>query len=277
MDTLSDSERLRYCTNPVDLKIQWADRHRELLLAKLDAYRRSQPYQIRIDDREWQGHSYRVVVAHDLQPPFPEIPLIFGDLIENLRSSLDYLVGLMRPDGPSKDSSFPICRQADGPNGFDKLAIRKLADIPGDAKKLIEGMQPYDNRGDALDSWRYKSLAALQALWNISKHRTVLFSSAFVKPEYIGSNRTDGEESRIGFRTNRADNEAEWWLPLTGDQSFDPHFGIEIALAKPRGYAEDLPDWVGDWSVTSLVGLIYKTVEYDVVAHLYQFIQPVTR
>lgn len=260
--------------NPVDLKLQWANRHRGSLLALLDTYQQSKPYRVRVDHRDWQGNAYNVVVAHDLQPPPPEIALTLGDLIENLRSCLDYLVGLMRPEGPSKDSSFPICRQADGPNGFAKLVKRKLGGIPDEAKDLIEAMQPYDSRGDALDAWRYKSLAALEALWNISKHRTVLFSVAFVTPDYVGSNRAEGEEPGIGHRFNRADNEAEWWLPVAGDQAFDPHFGVDLGLATPRGFSQDLPDWVPDWNVASLVSYIYKTVEYDVVSHLYQFILP---
>jgi hypothetical protein len=276
VDTLSDSDRLRYCSNPVDLKIQWANRHRESLFGKLEAYRRSEPYQVRIDHREWQGNVYRVAVAHDVQPPPAEVALVFGDLIENLRSSLDYLVGLMRKDGPSQNSGFPICRQADGDNGFFRLAKRKLADIPEEAKDLIEGMQPYDSRGDALDASRYRSLAALQALWNISKHRTVLFSTAINIPDYVVSDRADEDGPGIGHRIDPAKGEAEWWLPLSGEQTFDPHFGVKVSLAKPRGFAEDLPDWVAEWTFEGLVSYIYKTVEYDVVSYLYRFIQPVT-
>jgi hypothetical protein len=260
----------------VDLKIERANQHREELIANIKAFREREPYRIREQRKEWQGGLYRVVTAHQPEDPPDAIPLLLGDFVHNLRSALDYLVGAMRPDGPSRDSAFPICTRRGTANGFLNLSKKKLAGIPAPAKKRIKRMQPYDRRygRPRLERVRWEALAFLETFWKVEKHRTILLASGFLAPDYVAHNRTGEQSSGIGHRTTPTGDEADWWLPIDSrDQTFDPHFGIEISLTKPRGYAEDWPSIAG-WALDGLVEYMYRTVQYEVVPALREFIQP---
>src|SRR5213592_4917234 len=102
---------------------------------------------------------------------------MLGDYVQNLRAALDYLVGAMRPDGPSRNSQFPIVlKRPKGPHGFKKRCCVYLHHVPDEAVQLIHWMQPY-HRPRWEGTFR-NALAALEVLWNVSKHRTLLVTTA---------------------------------------------------------------------------------------------------
>jgi len=261
---------------PVDLKIERAGHHRKRLLDEIDAFREREPYLIREQRKDWQGRPYRVVTAYDAEQPPDCISQILGDFVNNLRSSLDHLVGQIRLDGPSKSSAFPICRRRTGQGGsFMELRQRKLAGIPNPAKKLIERMQPYDRRygRPSRARVRWEALSYLETLWQVDKHRTILLATSLLSPDSISHNRTGEESSGIGHRFTPTRDEADWWLPIDDDdQTFYPKFTVQISLAKPRGFADDWPD-IDGWELDGLVDYMYRTVVWDVVPHLSKFIQ----
>jgi hypothetical protein len=266
---------------PIDLKIERADYHRKLLVAELQAFRdrEPQPYLIREHGEEWNGIRYRVLTAYQPERPPDIISLMLGDFLNNLRAALDYLVGEMRPDGPSKHSAFPICaRRTSGPghSGFLDVSKKKLAGIPDPAKERIERMQPYDRRygRPRLERRHWDVLRVLETLWNIDKHRTVLLSTGLLAPKEVWHNRTDEEDSGIGFRFSPARDEADIWLPIDErDQRFNPRFLVEVALAKPRGFADDWPDREWGEDLGGLVDYMYRTVVWSVLPQLREFIQ----
>ena len=223
-----------------------------------------------------EGRPYRVVTAYAAENPPDCIPQLLGDFLTNLRSALDHLIGHMRPDGPSKTFAFPICSRKTGQHGsFMEVSGRKLADIPRPAKKIIEAMQPYDRRYGRPSRRRvqFEALGYLETLWNIDKHRTILLATSLLSPDYVGHNRGSEEPSGIAWRRAPADGEAEWWLPIDNrDQTFHPHFGVEVSLAKPRGFADDWPG-IDGWAVDGLVDYMYRTVIWSVVPQLRKFIQ----
>lgn len=262
----------------VDLKIERANHHREQLLADLEAFRDRKPYVIRERIEERGDLLYRVVSAEDAEPPPAQIALVLGDFVQNLRASLDHLVGAMLPDGPSRDSAFPICIRKDGDSGFDRVSARKLAGIPHDAKDVIESMQPYVRSDDDQDWHRdmFRPLGTLHTLWNIDKHRSILLSTTLVEPKYVGHNRSAQEASGIGRRFSAAGGIAEWWLPVDEkDQAFDPHFGVEVSLTRPRGFVDDWPAGIGSRPLDGLVEQLYRTVAHVAVPGLRKFIEPV--
>lgn len=262
-----------FVSHPIDLKIERANHHREELIASLKTFRERKPYLIRENRKEWRGITYRVVTAYQPERPPYSVSLVLGDFIQNLRASLDYLVGEMRVDGPSRDSAFPICTRRSGPNGFLQLSKKKLAGIPRPAQKMIERMQPYDRGRPRKERVRWEVLRMLQTMWNVDKHRTILLATTLLSPDYIAHNRTGEEPSGIAHRISAARDEADWWLPIDNrDQTFDPHFGVEISLAKPRGFADDWPDIAG-WPLDGLVDHLYNKVRYDVLPHLSQYVQ----
>jgi hypothetical protein len=101
------------------------------------------------------------------------IPLIIGDFLQNLRSSLDYLVWelvLAAKNTPTKDNMFPICIT---PQLFNQQLTRgRLQGIPVDAVAEIEALQPYHSGKDAEGS----VLAVIDNLCNINKHRRVIMT-----------------------------------------------------------------------------------------------------
>ena len=253
----------------VGLKVERANHHRIELLQALRAYQESAPFVIREDRRERAGLSYRVIVAHSLPVP-DHVSLLLGDFVQNLRASLDYMVGALRRDGPSRQSAFPICRAPDGPSGFDNQSKTKLARISDEAKERIRAMQPYGSPGLVVEP--YRALDGLHTLWNVDKHRSILVVEALVAPEFVGHNRLATEPSGIGFRFAPAGDEAEWWLPIDDrDQEFEPHFGVNVSLAAPQGFADDWLDWLEQWDIRGLVDYLYRTVRYQVLPQLEGF------
>jgi hypothetical protein len=100
--------------------------------------------------------------------------LIVGDFLQNLRSTLDYLVWemVLIEGKPDKYNMFPICET---PEGF-KNAIKgkRLRGVPAEAIEIIDALQPYH----LAESEREKStLLVLDRLANINKHRHVLLTN----------------------------------------------------------------------------------------------------
>lgn len=77
--------------------------------------------------------------------PLPAVlPLILGDCLQNLRSSLDYLVRelvLAAKREPTKTHAFPVCEDV---GGFkDQIRRGRLSDLSRDVVTEIEALQPY--------------------------------------------------------------------------------------------------------------------------------------
>ena len=258
----------------VDLKIKWADHHRQLLKAAIEEFRLRKPYLVHEDRRSWEDTDYRVLNAVPEAAP-DEIGLMLGDYIHNLRAALDYLVGAMRPTGPSRNSQFPILLERKGPHSFKNRACLMLRDVPDEAVKLIHWMQPYHR--PKWDGWFWSALAALEVLWNVSKHRTLFIATAVTRPDYVGRERSDEDAKSIGFRFTAPNHSSEIWLPISEpEEHFEPHFSVHVALAEPRGFARDWPWWINEWEVDGLVDYLYRAVAEQVVPRFNDFIQPVS-
>ena len=117
----------------------------------------------------------RVVLNFKTRVPVPDdIPMIIGDALQNLRSTLDYLVWelvLAANKQPTKNHMFPIC---DTPDLFkQQLGRDRLDGIFPEAIAEIERLQPY-HYGIK------KELAPIRVLddfTNINKHRRILLTT----------------------------------------------------------------------------------------------------
>jgi hypothetical protein len=139
--------------------------------------------------RQLQGYSGRLVVevnaaTNTFSPRFEDepvlskrLPLIIGDCIQNIRSSLDYLVWelvLAANCQPTERHAFPICETSDA---FKACVKRnRLKGLSDDVITEIEALQPYTEGKD----FRAHVFWALDELCNISKHRRILLTR--VKP-----------------------------------------------------------------------------------------------
>ncbi len=136
------------------------------------------------EDPEGGPNSFQVRVIAD--PPDKDFPVTAGDVLHNLRGTLDHLVYTMAvkaaaPKPISQDiaqnSEFPIIgdinakgRAGSGSRMFKVARAVKLQGIPPKAQTIIEGLQPYTRGND----FKTHPLWALHELSNIDKHRTLL-------------------------------------------------------------------------------------------------------
>jgi hypothetical protein len=156
----------------VSAKVARAEHHFRRLDAVITSYVERSPYVPESKGTD-KGNTRMVDTYVRLHEPVPEIlPLVVGDFLHNLRSSLDHLArGLVetqgnRPsDNPPYATAFPIHRDPPG---------RGRAQITGGvhprALAIVESLQPYNApNGNS----REHPLYVLNHLSNIDKHRTL--------------------------------------------------------------------------------------------------------
>ena len=108
-----------------------------------------------------------VKVYSNRQPPAPPTTLasvLVGEVLSNLRSSLDYVVWQLA-EAPSRANQFPLC---DNPGWFESKRGAYLATVPPPLCDKIERYQPYPDREGN------RALGLVAALNNADKHRLLL-------------------------------------------------------------------------------------------------------
>ena len=121
-------------------KLKWADKHISDFKTAVAQYWSTKPYGVRVDDETDPAKPLIHIIKADPVPP--EIRLIAGDVIQHLRSTLDYLAcALVRANNQpvGRTIEFPI---SDGPitsknedrfaakvKGMRKEVIRQIKDV----------------------------------------------------------------------------------------------------------------------------------------------------
>ena len=154
------------------LKFERAWAHLEELEAQLTIWTHSGHHSVSNEpDPESGSDCFRPRVVTDPVPTEP-FSIIIGDVLHNLRSTLDHLAYALAakhtsplPDDIAKTSEFPIFAHDDA----DAIARRIRGIHPG-AQAIIKMLQPYHRGKDfALDR-----LWMLHELSNIDKHRLLI-------------------------------------------------------------------------------------------------------
>jgi hypothetical protein len=148
------------------LKTTRAKLHLEDLRERLAFFGKEPCEFLREDDAKNGLHIIRMKVK-DISD---EIPLVFGDLLYCLRSSLDQLVWCLAKinatPGYPKKTQFPILQERDIPR-FNK----QTSGVPAKALEIIESLQPYN--APTPDGIREHLLWRLNKLCNIDKHTRI--------------------------------------------------------------------------------------------------------
>jgi hypothetical protein len=154
-------------------KLYRAREHLRALRHEIDVFLYREPYGAAHEiDPENGDDIWRMEIN---SPPPMRLGVMVGDVVHNLRSCLDHLawqLALMCTSSPRKTTEFPIFRDArTGPchKGFDPDGAKKIRDLPGDAQKIIQSVQPYHGLtplGDAL--WTLHRMAITD------KHQIIL-------------------------------------------------------------------------------------------------------
>jgi hypothetical protein len=176
--------------DPIIYKIIRAQEHLQALESDMGQYFKENPAKV-VRQHEGSPDEYigRVVAGRAIPM---RLQLILGDFLQNLRSSLDYLVWelvLAAKNTPGVSNMFPICSTLDK---FKDAAFgrKRLNGVPDIAKTVIECLQPY-NRGD----FEKSVLWVLDDLCNINKHRRVPLTrwSGGIAPDGTETKTIDGQ------------------------------------------------------------------------------------
>ena len=151
----------------ISLKIEWADHRIQDFKRAFAAFKRADPYSLKVDiDPNTRKPLFQITKAYPIPP---DISLIAGDAIQNLRTALDYLacgLVLWNNQTPTTHTEFPI---------FDKEPItardkaRFSGKIKGARQEAIDAIwaiHPYQGGDNTL--WR------LHQLNRIDKHNMLI-------------------------------------------------------------------------------------------------------
>ncbi len=227
--------------NPVLLKLQWAEKRLRELDDILAAYRsQPQPIVIELDANE-HFLLYRLKDDPVIQS---DIPLLAGDILQGLRSALDYLAyALVIANGkkPTRDTCFPISEKTTLADGYEASFARKVAGVRQEAINVIKRIQPYKGGNPYL--W------PVHELNNRDKHRLLFTVGAYLSDfglvQHIDATQMPVEQmARMGrqmFTGHRAVEIRKATYPLkagsilmveTGDSkpNYQAQFFIQVAL-----------------------------------------------
>ena len=162
-------------------RLKWASTSLSRLSNVVDAYLATDPCDLRREvSAERNGDvelSYFVSITD--QPPH-EVSFAIGDVVHNLRATLDNLVWgigrLRKADGRLSLEFW------DSEEQFQKCYAPKISKLPEPISEWIESVQPFNIRGFRL----YKTLTNL---WNRDKHRTPQLTATVgaVSMDWVGS------------------------------------------------------------------------------------------
>jgi hypothetical protein len=228
----------------------------------------TEPYRV-AQEIDAEADTKQVVVIADRQPP-ERLSLMLGDAIQNLRSSLDYLIGdLARASSsgylmPSieRDLQFPITTKRASLKGAVRHQAR-LRLVPLRAGALIQKLQPY-RRGQNPAT---HPLWILHQLSNIDKHRRIPLLMAVVSSVDYDSVRVGSVGSLTMGGTGPFKHKAILLAYSPANADVDVNLGsvrVDIALGEGLPAAGQPVAAV----VPSLFNLIHEQVIRPLTAYL---------
>jgi hypothetical protein len=156
------------------LKMSRAEKHLIELEAETTRYADSNPYEVRTT-REGKRDVHRLWFTVS---PSPEIAIIAGDFIYNLRSGLGHLAGALVPSDMRRSVEFPVFWQGvweDGPEGenkqraYDRKQWRTYTrKMKPQAVAILKSLQP-----EPEDNVRIAKLDFINRLCNTDRHTKV--------------------------------------------------------------------------------------------------------
>ncbi len=137
-------------------------------------------------NRYRDGHHYRAVCTHPprpqpthwrfvleiTKPPDPQIAIVLGDLLFNIRSALDHIAVACAPAKRKRQAGFPLYEKR--PEGEEQRKFESMIKgMPSEALAIIEYEQPYNvrNRAPNVRPDSVETLFTLSALQDADKHR----------------------------------------------------------------------------------------------------------
>jgi hypothetical protein len=229
----------------VRIKVARASEHLESLKLEIARYYATKPAEFVADPTIYTddaGEQY-VFGSFKSDAPPSHIAIVVGDVLQNLRSALDYLVWelvLANKEKPGKYNSFPICPS--DKNFSNECRRGRLNGVCSEAIAELERLQPYFGGSDIDKSF----LWILEQFTNINKHRRVLLIVLRTLPVPEGLVTTVDEFGVVHAPVNPAfaDSDAKVGPVRVVDgkvQMYPPVIGF-------IGFAEGAPEGNEIWS-----------------------------
>jgi hypothetical protein len=172
------------------IKIKRAKEHFRNLQAELHAFSKRNPYSAVGEEDPETGDWVTRAVVHEF--PDPRWGAITGDVIHNLRATLDHLWGrAMKPGGGRCDEGFPFYSSAEK---LEDEVLRAVKRRRKTAMNLLQAIKPYPGGNDLL--------CLLDALDNIDKHEVLIPAYGAVPFVFI--------DAVTGLRTLKPDLKPHW-------------------------------------------------------------------
>ena len=194
--------------------------------------------------------------------PIPaRLALLAGDCLQNLRSSLDYLVWelvLATNNQPTDKHMFPV--SLTGKSFKKALKGGRLEGIDPAALALIDSLQPY--KSGELDA-PGTPLAVLDNLVNINKHRRVLMTVMRTTPAK-GIIFAKLEDSQFALPTvTTFDHDANFRTTLTPEE-VQMHGGLAVFITLQEGAAKGT-------EISTCLNALGNYVLMDIMPHFERF------
>jgi hypothetical protein len=156
-------------------KLRRAHQHLTELDALLSRYSERNPYEVVRDDSASRP-GLIMWRAHVAEQPGPEVSVVVGDVVHNLRSALDHVAVAVAPRNRRRSAGFPILHEniwaqdetgafVNGDDEKRRSYQSKLKGMPPAAVAAIERSQPYNNPDP-----KHNLLYLLSILENADKH-----------------------------------------------------------------------------------------------------------
>jgi len=196
-------------------------------------------------DPERGGFQFRVWIKKELPP---NLGLIFGDFVHNLRAALDNLIyesALQKHPNPGS-TKWPFCQSREA---FDEFGMLKY--LEDEAIQALESYQPYHG---SMENWQPRYLAVLNNFWNRDKHRTtnpIALTSQFTSVAGYG----DRIPQFFGIFGPIHDGKVVGWMPPDQEaMELEPDFPISVA------FREHNPVFLFPASAKTLFDLVQEIV-----------------
>ncbi len=218
-----------------------AQEHAENLKTDVSAFLDAQPYTIVHEiDRQTKGlvppahdegqgvHIYRVHINQEIPD---RIPIIAGEILQGMRSALDYVawqLALGQSDTPPKNTAFPIFGKA---KNYRTDSDRFIGGIDPSVHPTFDAVQPYHAGDKAFDH----PLWVLHRLANDDKHKAPHVVGSV--PSSMGIFRPDGADLFMGTEIGAFESgDIVGTIAISGgiepERDLNPVFAFAIAFGK---------------------------------------------
>ncbi|MFB1297642.1 hypothetical protein ACAG24_019190 [Mycobacterium sp. pW049] len=194
---------------------------------------------VTVRDPQFVHYSWQVRVTN---PPTKNLPLMTGEIINNVRSALEYLAFQIylkagSPDGKKAGSvAFPILNT---PGSWDSVVKKKVPGVWAEAADRLKAAQPFSQHGEDVHA-----LPTLRGLGGTDKHRNLVLCAAAAWS--VGAVGPKGPGFGVQMRMNRADGDLDKGLVVP----IVPGTAVEVAAVfaypDPKPFHDSVMKWTSE-------------------------------